>query len=160
MPEWFQVRPLLPSDRDEWLSLRSQLWDAHEPQDLASEADGFLQGWGFGRRPGGPLPAEVLLAVDASGRILGFIEVDVRQVADGCATPNVGYVEGWYVRPNARRSGVGGALVRSAEDWARAHGCMEMASDTLADNRTGELAHRGLGYEEVHRLIHFRRKLL
>lgn len=154
-----QVRPLQSTDRDEWLELRSQLWDDHDPQDLAAEADGFLQGWGFGRLPGGPLPAEVLLAVDPAGRILGFIEVDVRQSADGCSSPNVGYLEGWYVKSGARRAGIGSSLVRAAEDWARSHGCSEMASDTLSDNRTGELAHQGVGYEEVHRLIHYRRKL-
>ena len=147
-------------DRDDWLVLRAQLWDDHSPEDLEAEADGFLQGWGFGKLPGAPLPAEVLVAVDSSGLILGFIEVDVRQSADGCSTPNVGYLEGWDVKPDARRAGVGRALVRGAEDWARSHGCTEMASDTLSGNRTGELAHRSLDYEEVHHLIHFRRKLV
>jgi uncharacterized protein (TIGR02246 family) len=48
----------------------------------------------------------VLLAEDAAG-ILGFAEVSIRPYAEGCSTDRVGYLEGWFVRPEARRRGVG-----------------------------------------------------
>jgi len=39
------------------------------------------------------------------------------------------------------RPGVGTAMVRAAETWARAAGCPEMASDTDPRNDVGRAAH-------------------
>jgi aminoglycoside 6'-N-acetyltransferase I len=50
-------------------------------------------------------------------------------------------------------------LVAAAEEWARSKGCVEMASDTEIDNQVSHTAHGRLGYEEVERLIHFRKPL-
>jgi GNAT superfamily N-acetyltransferase len=63
-------------------------------------------------------------------------EVDLRSHADGCnpALP-VGYLEGWYVVEEARQSGIGRRLLSVAEDWARSHGCVEMASDSIPVRR-------------------------
>jgi aminoglycoside 6'-N-acetyltransferase I len=58
-----------------------------------------------------------------------------------------------------RRTGIGAQLVRTAEEWARAQGCTEMASDTWLDNTLSQQAHAALGYEEVERLVHFRKSL-
>jgi len=49
--------------------------------------------------------------------------------------------------------------VAAAEDWARAQGCREMASDTWLDNTLSQQAHARLGYAEVERLVHFRKTL-
>ena len=103
--------------------------------------------------------ATVLLAETDTEGPVGFAEVDLRPSADGCRSSPVGYLEGWYVRPGFRRRGVGKALVRAAEEWAREQGCSEMASDTEVGNKTSQDAYRALGYEEVNRLVHFRRDL-
>lgn len=97
----------------------------------------------------------VFVAERAAGCLGGFLEAGTRPYADGCDTSPVGYVEGWYVDPDLRRHGVGGLLVRAAEEWARSIGCREMASDTTLDNDTSIAAHEALGYREVERLIHF-----
>ena len=47
--------------------------------------------------------------------------------------------------------------MRAAEDWARAQGCVEMASDALIDNSESEKAHMALGFEVVDRCVHFRK---
>ncbi len=78
---------------------------------------------------------------------------------DGCRTRNVGYIEGWYVEAAHRRQGVGAALVRAAEEWARAQGCQEMASDCFEDNAVSLASHLALGYTEKERLIHFAKEL-
>src|SRR5581483_8999398 len=103
-------------------------------------------------KPRSTLPLVVWLALvpdgEGSERAVGFVEVGLRSHADGCDPRRpVGYVEGWYVDPPARRRGVGGALLAAAEAWARAQGCREMASDTWADNRRSQRAHQALGYE-------------
>ena len=47
----------------------------------------------------------------------------------------------------------------AAEEWARAHGCLEMASDTWIDNEESQRAHEALGFEVVDRCVNFRRAL-
>jgi GNAT superfamily N-acetyltransferase len=37
--------------------------------------------------------------------------------------------------------GIGRELMRSAEEWARAQGCVEMASDALTENEPSQHAH-------------------
>ncbi len=61
--------------------------------------------------------------------------------------------------PERRRSGIGGALIEAAEQWARSQGCIEMASDSLLDNVDSQQAHERLGYEEVERAVRFRKTL-
>ena len=58
-----------------------------------------------------------------------------------------------------RRHGVGRALVRAAEEWGRAQGCSEFASDTEIDNEDSAKAHAALGFEEVERIRCFRKSL-
>ena len=97
----------------------------------------------------------VFVAQAVDSRLLGFLEANIRPYADGCATRNVGYIEGWYIDEEHRRQGVGAALVEAAENWARSKDCREMASDCLLDNEVSLAAHLALGYEEMERIIHF-----
>ena len=91
---------------------------------------------------------------------VGFAEVTLRSRADGCDPLRpVGYLEGWYVAEPHRRSGHGAALLRAAEEWARAQGCTEMASDTWLDNEISQRAHAALGFETVDRVVHFKKRL-
>jgi aminoglycoside 6'-N-acetyltransferase I len=106
------------------------------------------------------MPEAVLVAVaDQDRSLLGFAEVSRRAYAEGCETTPVGFLEGWYVVPEHRRRGVGGALVAAAEGWARSLGCREFASDALADNALSAAAHQALGFEEVEVIRCFRKSL-
>jgi len=40
-------------------------------------------------------------------------------------------------------------LLANAEDWARSHRCVEMASDAVIENGLSQRAHKALGYEVV-----------
>jgi aminoglycoside 6'-N-acetyltransferase I len=62
--------------------------------------------------------AAVLLALDEGGRAVGFVELSIRNYAEDCETDRVAYLEGWYVIPEARRTGVGRALIAASEEWA------------------------------------------
>jgi aminoglycoside 6'-N-acetyltransferase I len=104
-------------------------------------------------------PAEVLVAVEESGRAVGFVELSIRPYAEGCYSGRVAYLEGWFVESLSRGKGVGAALVRGAEDWARRQGCTELASDTEIDNAASASAHERLGFEEINRIICFRKAL-
>ena len=90
---------------------------------------------------------------------MGFIEVSVRPYAEECYSGSVGYIEGWYVVPDLRRSGIGRQLVEAGEAWARAQGCREMASDAALDNAGSTTAHEALGYLSVAEIRCFRKEL-
>ena len=106
------------------------------------------------------MPIALLVAEASDGALVGFVEVDLRSHADGCnpAQP-VGYIEGWYVAEAYRQQGVGRMLLAHAEDWARGHTCVEIASDAVIDNLVSQRAHRALGYEVVDRCVHYRKSL-
>ncbi|MGG6296152.1 aminoglycoside 6'-N-acetyltransferase [Leptolyngbya sp. AN02str] len=149
------IRLVAVGDRPEWLRMRSQLWPSSGVDELATEIDKFLAQ---------PLhPATTLMAafvVDrGDGRLGGFVEVSVRNYAEGCTSDRVGYIEGWYVDADLRRQGWGAALIQAAETWAKQLGLTEMASDCELDNTVSLEAHQALGYCEVERVICFRKAL-
>jgi aminoglycoside 6'-N-acetyltransferase I len=135
--------------------MRSLLWpDAPEQEHLAELEAGQTS---LGQLQ---FPVVNLVAEDERGALLGFLEVGLRSHADGCDTRQpVGFVEGWFVREEHRGKGVGRELMHAAQEWARAQGCREMASDALIDNGGSERAHTELGFEIVDRCIHFRKAL-
>jgi aminoglycoside 6'-N-acetyltransferase I len=71
----------------------------------------------------------------------------------------VPFIEGWYVEPAMQRRGVGKALVEAAEAWSIAASYDEIASDVEIDDDGSIAAHRALGYEEVDRVVCFRKAL-
>ena len=106
-------------------------------------------------------PYVILVAEDKGDATLaGFADVTLRSRADGCdpARP-AGYLEGWFVAESHRRRGIGAALLRAAEAWARAQGCTEIASDTWLDNELSQRAHEALGFEVVDRVVTYRKRL-
>jgi aminoglycoside 6'-N-acetyltransferase I len=143
------VRPATPADAGEWLRMREALWPEGKA-DHHPEIERYFQ-----LRE----PLEVLLAIDDRGQAVGFAELSIRTYAEDCVTDHIAYLEGWYVDPHARRQGVGRALVAGAEEWARAQGCTEFASDALLDNDVSAAAHAALGFEETVQLRCFKKVL-
>lgn len=145
-----QIRPILGADRPEWLRMRRALWPG--PDDHPGEIAAFFDA--------GRGPAVVFVADrEAGGALAGFIELSLRSYAEGCHTSPVPYVEGWWVDEDARRAGVGRALVEAGEQWARERGHTEMASDAAPDNEISLRAHAALGFEEADRVVCFRKGL-
>ena len=108
----------------------------------------------------GTMPLAVFVAQVATGELVGFLEVDFRSHADGCDPRQpVGFLEGWFVTESYREKGVGKRLLTAAEDWARRHGCVEMASDTWIDHGLSQRVHEALKFEVVDRCVHYRKKL-
>lgn len=134
-----RVRPVDRSDASGWLAMRLALWPGGSRAEHAEDIDEFFAG-----RAREPLA--VLIAEDEAGRSIGFAELSIRPQAEGCRTDRVAYLEGWFVAPEARRRGIGTALIRAAEAWARARGCKELASDTASDDAAGAGAHEGVGF--------------
>ncbi|HUH96224.1 MAG TPA: GNAT family N-acetyltransferase [Anaerolineales bacterium] len=143
------IRRATSADRTEWLRMRRGLWPEDDVETLEYDMEQLLAD---------PL-APVFVAQRADGRLGAFIETGTRKFADGALSSPVGYIEGWYVDEDLRGQGVGKALLREAEDWARSLGLTEMASDTWLENESAIKAHLSAGYEEVERLVHFLKTL-
>lgn len=149
-----RIRTLSRGDRAEWLRMLGGLYESTVESDHDGVVDAFLARDEHAEL----LPAEVFVCERDDARLAGFLELSVRNYAEGCegATP---YIESWYVEPDMRASGIGRLLMTAAEEWARAHGYRELASDTELENRASQQAHEALGFEEVERTVHFRKAL-
>ena len=133
--------------------MRHALWPDGAIDEHAREVEQVLSGT-FGVYPYAIFVAEI------DGEVAGFADVTLRSYADGCdASRPAGYLEGWYVVDTARRRGIGAALLHACEEWARAQGCTEMASDTWIDNEVAQSAHESLGFEVVDRVVNYRKGL-
>ena len=147
----WRVRLYAAADWDEWRRMRSTFW----PGQTLEEMEAWLE---RGRET--PPRAAVIVAGGEPGQPLcGFAEVGVRSYAEGCWLGPAAYLEGWWVEPALRGRGVGRALVREVEAWARENGHREMGSDTALDNVASQEAHRALGFEEVERAVLYRKAL-
>lgn len=149
------VREAVSEDRAQLAKMRHSLWPDSSIDEHTEELKGIL-----GSEKSGTLPGIVLVAEDQNGQLTGFLEAGLRSHADGCDTASpVGFVEGWFVREQRRNQGTGKALLKAAEAWARAQGCLEMASNTQIENLDSQKVHQALGFEIANRCVHFRKSL-
>ena len=145
-----KIRLASNADANAWFALRAAMWPDEDADRLRTEVQAF-----FSNEIPPAMMAAVFVAENDADTLIGMLELSLRPYADGCDSSPVPYVEGWYVAPKSRRQGVGAALVRAAEDWARVQGYTEMASDALLEDAISERAHKALGFDEVERAIRF-----
>ncbi|MCL2419125.1 MAG: GNAT family N-acetyltransferase [Conexibacteraceae bacterium] len=87
--------------------------------------------------------SRVLVAEGADGTRLGFISLRVGTDAVGAAR---GHVADIAVIAEARRMGVGSALMQAAEAWARERGLPSLSLDVWSTNEPALAFYRRLGY--------------
>jgi aminoglycoside 6'-N-acetyltransferase I len=149
------IRQALISHRYEIAKMCALLWPETSIEEHRQEIGRLLTSGMYGI-----LPATILTSYREDGTLNGFLQVGLRSHADGCdPSQPVGFIEGWFVYEHFRGQGIGKALMRAAENWARDHGCKEMASDTWIDHASSMKAHEALGFEIVDRCINFRKEL-
>lgn len=142
------IRIATSSDMEGWAKLRAQLWDDTPYDQHLAEVAAMLA------KPFGECIA-FLDVVDGTG-IRAFAEAALRHDhVNGCETSPVAFLEGIFVRPEDRGSGIGRNLLRSVESWAQDQGCSELASDADLDNRAGHAFHMALGFRETERVVYF-----
>jgi len=147
----WQVRPATEADVGAWAGLRAALWPEDDALSHAAE---------IRRALANPHGTAGFLVIDADGRACGFAEAVLRRdYVNGTGSSPVGFLEGWYVAPEARKQGAGRALVAAVERWTREQGCTELASDALLDNEAGHRAHAACGFGETERVVYFRKRL-
>jgi aminoglycoside 6'-N-acetyltransferase I len=145
------VRHCEEKDLLDWIDLRLQLWPGDHTEEFVEEArDILVQPQRYG----------AWLARDEQGRTQGLAEASVRSdYVNGTDGSPVLFLEGIYVREDARRQGVARALVRAVQAWGVARGCVDFASDAALDNSVSHALHRALGFVETERVVYFRKPL-
>ncbi len=133
---------------DAWVDMRVALWKQYSRDELRKEALSLLDN-----------PKYQTIFVEFEADLAGFIEIRLRDVAEGCDSSPVAYIEGWYVKPEYQQQGIGMELQKHAEAWAKSQGCSEMASDTEEDNDKSVAAHTKAGFRVSAHLIHFYKKI-
>lgn len=146
------IRTATLMDVGDWVELRAALWTDTSPDAHRDEAVAMLA-----KSPG---EGVVLLAVDPERGVCAFAEAALRRDhVNGCETSTVAFLEGIYVRPENRGSGLGRDLTMAVESWARDRGCAELASDALLENVDGHGFHEAVGFEETEQVVFFRKRL-
>ena len=116
------VRPVNSGDRDEWVRMRTALYPDSGPEEI----DDWLD---HPEDSEEGLAAAVFVVDRGDDTLGGFIEVGLRNYAEGCVSSPVAFIEAWYVDKDLRRHGLGRELVHAAERWAKQQGLREIASD-------------------------------
>jgi aminoglycoside 6'-N-acetyltransferase I len=143
------VTPCTPAHVEAWVRLRHALWPTGDVAHRRADAEAMLHERDL-----------VAFAAMEGSRMIGFAEAVLRRdYVNGCTTSPVAFLEGIYVDDTHRRRGVARTLVKAVEDWARAQGCREFASDANLDNFTSHHMHNALGFKETERVVYFKKML-
>ena len=130
-------------------TLACELWPEHSLEEMRSEFTSLLD----------REDAAVFLYRE-QGKAMGFAQCQLRRdYVEGTETSPVGYLEGIYVREEDRRQGIARNLLSACENWARARGCTEFASDCELSNIESQQFHQAVGFDEANRIAVYVKKL-
>lgn len=137
-------------DAADWAAMRQALWPKGNPGQHDADIARLLA-----------VPDDTInLIARSDGRPTGFAEAGLRHdYVNGTGSSPVAFLEGIFVDPAFRRSGVARQLVEAVENWARQQGCGELASDTGIANIPSQKLHNALGFTETQRVVYFRKLL-
>lgn len=148
------IRPAGPGDRAFVLATVLRLGDFgpppwRTPAEIGEADARILRGF-FER----PAPGAALLVAEEDGAALGFVSLEVlRDFFDGAEH---GHVSVLAVARDAEGRGVGGALMRAAEDWARERGYGKLTLNVFEGNARARAVYAHLAYRpETMRYIKF-----
>jgi aminoglycoside 6'-N-acetyltransferase I len=146
------IVPATADHLDQWARLRIALWDWDTVADHRDQAAELYLA-------GNPDRA-AFVALDAADKVVAFAEATIRRdYVEGCDTSGVAFLEGIYVEPDARKTGVARALSEAVAEWGRAQGCTEYASNALLDNLDSHAFHAAIGFIETERVVFFKKAL-
>jgi aminoglycoside 6'-N-acetyltransferase I len=100
--------------------MRRDLWP-ETPEDHAGEIAAFFAGT--------LSEPQAVFVVQEGPALVAFAELSIRTDIEELPGRRVGYVEGLYIEPAFRHSGLARRLLSVARLWARQHNCEACASD-------------------------------
>ncbi|WP_417527699.1 GNAT family N-acetyltransferase [Marinomonas shanghaiensis] len=145
------IRPIRYQDAAAWSALRIEFLP--EIKDISQgEVDAFFQGNDSNQENISNVK-EVLVALDDSQKMVGFIELNLRNNVPGSSQQTTPYIEAWFVSPDCQGQGIGKALIQAAEKWAKQQGFQELGSDAPITNEKSVNLHKQLGFNEIERVV-------
>lgn len=126
-----------------------KIWEDNNLYDLVKEFEEFADD---------PNMASFIKYVD--DKPVGFANVSIRyDYVEGCETSPVGYLEGIFVEDEYRKNNYARDLVKACETWVKDKRIKEFASDCTLTNKDSLAFHLAIGFEEVNRIICFKKEL-
>lgn len=128
--------------------LAIQLWNNHTLSDLENEFKNLITN-------------NTAFFMDYEDNIpIAFAQISLRNdYVEGTNSSPVAYVEGIFVDNRYINKGIAKDLINKCEIWARENGCKQIASDCEIANDTSYNFHLSCGFEEVNRIICFKKEL-
>lgn len=148
LPSDVRISAAQPEEISAITTLAAKMWE-HPAEDLATEFAALLEA-----------SEAVVFTARQGGSVIGFAQCQLRHdYVEGASSSPVGYLEGIFVEERCRRQGVARALLLACEEWSRAKGCTEFASDCELTNTDSLRFHQSLGFTETNRIVCFTKKL-
>jgi aminoglycoside 6'-N-acetyltransferase I len=141
-----------PNEKDiaQWSEMRTALWPETNDGHLSEIKEYFS---------GSSIDIVQAYIAEVGSVIVGFLELNIRNFAEGSRHPRLPYVEAWYIKPEHQGKDYGKQLMHKAEQWAKSQGYTELASDTEVDNHRSISMHKHLGFVETERIVCFLKRL-
>ncbi len=146
-----KIRKAIKNDLSEWARMRNILWPDSLQQHI-EEIGEFFSGTSIAI-------VQVFVIERVSGALAGFIEINIRNFAEGSRSSKAPYIEAWFIDEDLREQGYGRKLIEVTEKWAIESGFDELGSDAEIENIDSIEAHKKLGFKEVERVVCFLKKL-
>ncbi|HEY1250993.1 MAG TPA: GNAT family N-acetyltransferase [Thermoanaerobaculia bacterium] len=135
------IRLAAASDRDDLARLSTQLGYPLTPGEASarlSELSGH--------------PDHALLVAESDGRLAGWLQVSLPRIFESSRQAEIA---GLVVDEDARGRGIGPALLRAAERWARERGCvvLRVRSNVIRERAHGFYRREGFGEIKTQRVF-------
>ncbi len=144
------IREANEKDVEQWSAMRIALWPETDDGHI-SEINEYFSG--------SSIDIVQAYIADVGSETVGFLELNIRNFAEGSRSPRLPYVEAWYIKPHYQGNGYGKLLMKKAEQWAISQGYSELASDTEINNHRSISMHKHLGFMEKERIVCFLKEL-
>lgn len=143
------IRKMQRTDSDLWAAMRSRLWDRLSVEEHSADIERLWNG-----EKGNGYIAQTL-----DRTAVGFAEISIRDYANGCTAQPVPFLEGIWIDPGHRRTGIGRLLITNITDDLIVQGFHELCSDADIGNQRSHQAHNNWGFSETTRVVCFRKPL-
>lgn len=100
------IREVTKNDIPVWSEMRTDLWPETADEHVSEINKYFL---------GSSLDIVQAYVGKVGSEVVGFLELNIRNFAEGSRSAKVPYVEAWYVKPQSRGNGYGALLMHKAE---------------------------------------------
>jgi aminoglycoside 6'-N-acetyltransferase I len=143
------VRDAEAADIPAWAAMRAALWPDADADELAADLPAALDDptlWNF-------------ILIDDAGKAVGFAEVQLRTMFDGCPVAPYPHIEGIWIDAALRRTGAGRRLLAAIENRARERGHDRIGSDVELHNLGSQAWHEANGFVEDVRIILYSKPL-